>query len=170
MYRFDARLIAPRDLTDEGVLRFHRTVEYAPLLLVVAAALVAAVITDGREVAESFMPTVAQIVPVLFLAQLVDNAFFAQRVATEIGDRQVDRALAHRYVSESARSAALAFFLAESAALYGTAFGATTITVVLALGVGAFQVLDLALGVGLRGAFRPTALGRMIERRNRAGS
>jgi hypothetical protein len=170
MLGFIARLIAPRDFTDESVLRFHRTVEYAPLLAVLAAALAAAALTDGPEVEASFMPTVAQIIPVLYIAQLVDNGFFAQRLAAEVGDRQADRALAHHYVGETARSAALAFLLAESAALYGAACGATTFTIVVALGVGVSQVLDLALGVGLKGAFRPTALGRMIERRNRAES
>ena len=158
MLRFVGRLIAPRDPSDEGFLRFHRRVEYAPLLAILAVALVMSLLTDGREVADSFMPTVAQIIPVLFLAQLVDSAFLAQRLAAEIGDRQADRALAHHYVSETARATALAFLLAESAALYGVAFGATTLTVTIALGLGAFQVLDLALGVGLRGAFRPTAL------------
>jgi hypothetical protein len=56
---------------------------------------------------------------VLFLAQLVDNAFFAQRIASEVGDAEDDRRLAHRYLETTAHAAFLTFVIAEAAALYG---------------------------------------------------
>jgi hypothetical protein len=166
MKRSLLRLLAPEDFSDRRIIRLHRQIEYGSLLVVVTACVLIALLTDaGRDVAPSFMPTVAQIVPVLFIAQLVDNAFFAQRLATEVGAADSERELAHRYLTVTAKATLATFLVAEAAALYGVASGATTLTVALVIGAGVLQALDLALGVGLRGAFRPTALARMIALR-----
>jgi FtsH-binding integral membrane protein len=160
----------PGDLSDRSILRFHRRVEYAPLVTGLLLAIVAAVVDFGGTFNNALMPTLAQVLPVLFLAQLVDSAFFAQRLSKEMDADDADQELARRYLSITALASLTAFLLGEGAALYAVAFGASAFTVTLVIAVGVLQALDLALGPQLRGSFRPTALKRMIDARNRERS
>jgi hypothetical protein len=165
-----ARLIGPKDLTDRSILRFHRLVEYTPFVAALAAAVVLTVFDFGHNVDTSLMPTIAQVLPVLFLAQVVDVGFFAARIVAEVGPDPVDRELARRYVGISAQAGLVGFLAAEGAALFGVAYGATTFTVSCSIATGSLQALDLAFGPNLRGRFAPTALGRMVHARKRPSS
>jgi hypothetical protein len=163
-----ARFIGPKDLTDDSILWFHRRVEYQPLVAALVVAIVLSLFDVGSTVDKSLMSTLAQVLPVLYLAQVVDIGFLAQRLAKEAGPGSARQEIARRYVGITAQATLIAFLAAEGAALYGAAYGATTFTVSLSLATGSFQALDIALGSQLRGPFRPTALARMINGRGAA--
>jgi hypothetical protein len=167
MWKLHFQLLAPRlsggEWTDEGILQFHRRMEMMFVGIVLVVALVGSAVTDfGSRAGDSFMPTVAQILPVLYLGGIVESGFQAQRLAEELPD---DRALVGRYMGISAGADFLSFVVGEAAALYALSADPSTFTVLLVLGAGLNQTLDLTFSALIRSGDR-LALTRMVERRN----
>jgi hypothetical protein len=136
-FKIQAPRLSSGEVTEKSILQLHRRTEYTPLVLLVGIAGFLAIMTSsGRCVGSSFMPTVAQILPVLFLAQIVDMGFMASRVSDDIGKSPSDMRLASRYMGISASSMLIAFLIGEGAALWGVANGPTTLLVTLPLLMG----------------------------------
>jgi hypothetical protein len=111
------------------------------------------------------MEAMTQIIVLLFIAQLADEAFLAREIVDKTGVTDLGR----RYVAINAQASFLQLVVGEAAALYGSTAQPTTFVVVLALGIALMQALDLSLGIGLRGGLRPVAFARMLEVTGGAG-
>jgi hypothetical protein len=165
------RAMAPeafsRGFSDRGILQLHRRMAVAPFAAILIAATLASLLTSwGHGVGETFMPTLAQVLPVLFLSQLIEAGFMAQRLSREVGDSPADAALMQQYIGISAAACLSMFLLGEGMAFIAVANGPSTFTVTLALLTGIVQAMDLTLGVVFRGGFGKTAFSRMLDIRN----
>lgn len=148
--------------SDEAIVQLHRRMIWLEQIpLVVAIVLSIAFAEAGGSVNDAFMPTVAQVLPVLFLAQVVELQFHARRLVDELGNEYAH--LVMRYMSVSARAVFFTFMAGESAALYASAKEPSTFLVVSALTVGVYQVVDLSMSFRIRGGDQ-LSLRRMVER------
>jgi hypothetical protein len=165
-----ARFLGPpvqaAGFNDEAIVQLHRRViwlEHIPLVVAIAASVVFS--EAGGSVNDSFMPTVAQVLPVLFLAQVVELQFHARRLVDELGDDYAS--LVMQYMSVSARALFFTFMTGEAAALYASAKEPSTFLIVSALAVGVHQVIDLSMSFRIRGGDQ-LSLRRMVERQRQS--
>jgi hypothetical protein len=149
-------------LTDDQIVAFHKRIELQlPVCIFLAAGIAALLPNVGGKVSEALMPTVAQILPVLFLAQIVEEGFHAQRLARELGSDHQD--LSRRYQQGSNAVCFLMFMAGETAAVIATAKGPASWSVVLALLVGIYQAFDLSYSPLIRSGGVPLSLKRMVD-------
>jgi len=153
-WRFQIQLFAPRleqeKFSDDAIVQFHKRVEWKWPILIFSVSLLASLIPGlGSDVSDSFMPVVAQILPVLFLAQVVESGFHARRLTDEVGKSHAE--LVWRYVGASAQVSFLVFIAGEGAALFAVAKGANTFCVLFSLLVGILQAADVSFSIRIRG-------------------
>lgn len=165
------RILAPGlvsgNRSDKSLLQLHRRTEVLWVLPILPLAFAVSLFTDfGRFAGASFMETVALVLPLLFLAQVVERGFVSQRVVEEDCQTDDDKVFARQYVGTSATVALVAFLAGEATALAGVSAGPTTFTVIAALAIGIWQSVDLTFSFQTRG-LGGLAVGTMLDMRRR---
>jgi hypothetical protein len=159
-----SRVVSPRlhsgTVDERAFLQMHRRIEYGLLLLaLIAAAFAAFVLNLYGPAGPDLLPAVAQVLPVLLIAQVVQIEFKAGETAKQIAGRQPE--FVRRIRGIDSKAVFFTFVLGEGSALTGIAYGPATFWVAMALLTGLLQLWDIALGINARAEGR-FSLVRMV--------